>query len=126
MVPGSYERKKIPNKSNNDIVFGHYAGFDLGIGTSLLPPTWLAGSYEGKGKPKNVIFGHYSGFKVSVQIQNELFNYLSSKLIAGESGNSQPLSFIASVQSLKLIVVGVGQTSVGCHIQDDHDLASEM
>ena len=93
-----------------------------------LVPAWyhLPGSCEGKGKPKNVIFGHYSGFKVSVQIQKELFNYLSSELIAGESGNSQPLSFIASVQSLKLIVVGVGQTSVGCHIQDDHDLASEM
>jgi len=67
----------------------------------------------------DVIFGQDAGFDLSVGTR-----LLSSKLIAGESGNSQPLSFIASVQSLKLIVVGVGQTSVGCHIQDDHDLAS--
>jgi len=67
----------------------------------------------------DVIFGHDAGFDFGVGAR-----LLASELIAGESGDSQPLSFIASVQSLKLIVVGVGQTSVGCHIQDDHDLAS--
>jgi len=67
----------------------------------------------------DVPFGHYSGFDFGVGAR-----LLASELIAGESGDSQPLSFVASVQSLKLIVVVVGQTSVGCHVHDDHDLAS--
>ena len=86
-----------------------YLAITQGLIWASVPACYhLPGSYEGRGKPKNVIFGHNSGFIVSVQIQNELFNYLARELIAGESGNSQPLSFIASVQSLKLIVVGVG------------------
>lgn len=67
----------------------------------------------------DVIFGHYAGFDFGIGAR-----FLASELITGESGDSQPLSFIASVQSLKLIVVGVGQTSVGSHVQDDHDFAS--
>jgi len=51
----------------------------------------------------DVIFGQDAGFDLSICAR-----LLASKLIAGESGYSQPLSFIASVQSLKLIVVGVG------------------
>jgi len=51
----------------------------------------------------DVIFGQDAGFDLSVGTR-----LLARELIAGESGNSQPLSFIASVQSLKLIVVGVG------------------
>jgi len=69
----------------------------------------------------DVIFRQDAGFDLGVGSR-----LLASKLIAGESGDSQPLSFIASVQSLKLIVVGVGQTSVGCHVQDDHDFASVL
>jgi len=52
--------------------------------------------------------------------------FLSSELIAGESRNSQPLSLVSCVQSLKLVVVGVSQTSVGGHIQYYHHLASVL
>jgi len=66
----------------------------------------------------DVVFGQHASFDLRVSA-----GLLSSKLVAGESGYSQPLRFIASVQSLKLIVVGVGQPSVGCHVQDDHHFA---
>jgi len=58
----------------------------------------------------------------AVLLQNASFNLgictrlLTTKLIAGESRNSQPSGFVSFVQSLKLIVVGVGQPSVGCYV----------
>ena len=57
--------------------------------------------------------------------QTLLCKYLSSELIAGESGDSQPLVFILSVQCLQLVIVGVGQPSVGRYVEDDHHFASE-
>lgn len=46
---------------------------------------------------------------------------LSRKLVAREGGDAEPISFVFFVQSLKLMVVDVGQTSVGRHVDyDDH------
>jgi len=48
---------------------------------------------------------------------------LASKLVAREGGDTEPISFVFFVQSLKLMVVGVGQTSVGRHIHHHHHFA---
>jgi len=63
----------------------------------------------------DAIFGQNARFNLGVCAR-----LLSSKLVAGESSYSQPLSFISRVQSLKLVVVGVGQPSVGCYVQYYH------
>jgi len=62
-------------------------------------------------------------------LQDSLFDIgvrtrlLISELITGESGDSQPLSFVFFVQSLKLRVVAGGQPSVGRHVHDYHNFA---
>jgi len=67
------------------------------------------------------VFGQHASLDLCVRAR-----LLSSELIAGESGDSQPLVFVLSVQCLKLVVVGVGQPSVGRHVEDDHHVASVL
>lgn len=49
---------------------------------------------------------------------------LACKLVARESGDTESHRFVFFVQSLKLMVVGVGQTSVGSHVHHHYHITS--
>jgi len=69
-------------------------------------------------KGEAILFLHSClDFRVSARL-------LAGKLVAGEGGNTESISFVFFVQSLELMVVGVGQTSVGSYINYYYDFPS--
>jgi len=108
---------------------GDFAPSDPGHGTGLLlleefPQRMSVIAIDidlGKEVECDPVFGQNAGLDLRVRA-----GLLSSELIAGESGDSQPLVFILSVQCLQLVIVGVGQPSVGRYVEDDHHFASVL
>jgi len=49
---------------------------------------------------------------------------LTCKLVARERSDAESISFVFFVQRLKLMVVGVGQTSEASHVHHHHHFAS--